>query len=508
MTTSLVPRAVLACAASVAVAGGLVPAAQADAPPPATNDLVATLTFGSGDLGDAVAVHRTPSGDVLVADDHNDVIARFAADGTFKGTFGASASGTAFNDPEDITTDGAGNIYVGDFQHGRVVKFDANGTFLTSITGAPAHQIGSPGGVTVHGSILYVADSQANDIKTFSLTGAFKSSFGGPGTGPGEFTTPFGVGVADDGDVYVADGNGQRVEVFDASGAYKSQFGSPGSGPGQFRAPTGLSLDGAGNVFVGDSLNNRVQKFSPGGDFLGQFGPLDGKTLVLDVSPDGAGGAYATNDVPGPPQSASVTLYRPRGEATTADGVTSTSADLHGIVRPGGNATTYSFRWHRAGHGTWHPLGDHVATGTDPVAVDAVVDGLAASRDYVFRIRVQKAGGTAYVSNDVPFTTAAAPPPQVGDIGQPEITFTGDTARVRVPITGHGGQSTVRIAYWRDGGPLNIASLHSTDPLTATTREFTTTFRVVAGAHYTHTIRLRNAADGPVESDPFEFTTP
>jgi tripartite motif-containing protein 71 len=229
-------RALAGVLSAAAVLAG-VPAAHADAPPPAVNDLVPALTFGSAQLGTAVAVERTATGDVLVADDDNNVIARFASEGTFKGSFNGSASGTPFNKPEDIATDAAGNIYVGDFQNKRVVKFDAGGTYLATISGPPANPLGAPGGLTVRGSTLYVADSQFNDVKTFSLNGAFKSSFGGPGTGPGEFQRPFGIGVADDGDIYVVDGNGQRVEVFDAAGPTRANSAARAPGPGSSTPP-------------------------------------------------------------------------------------------------------------------------------------------------------------------------------------------------------------------------------------------------------------------------------
>src|SRR5690242_11216999 len=61
-------------------------------------------------------------------------------------------------------------------------------------------------------------------------TVAYQSSFGGTGTGPGQFSPieygPGGVAVNEaNGHVYVADPGQNRVEEFDASGAFVSMFG-------------------------------------------------------------------------------------------------------------------------------------------------------------------------------------------------------------------------------------------------------------------------------------------
>ncbi len=57
-------------------------------------------------------------------------------------------------------------------------------------------------------------------------------------------------------------------------------FGGEGSGPGQFKEPVGVAVDdsseplvqpGAGDVYVADKGNDRVERFSSTGVYLGQF---------------------------------------------------------------------------------------------------------------------------------------------------------------------------------------------------------------------------------------------
>jgi DNA-binding beta-propeller fold protein YncE len=40
---------------------------------------------------------------------------------------------------------------------------------------------------------------------------------------------------------------------------YLTQWGSSGSGPGQFSGPYGVATDAAGDIYVVDTDNNRIQ---------------------------------------------------------------------------------------------------------------------------------------------------------------------------------------------------------------------------------------------------------
>ena len=497
---------VLAGVLGTGAALALVPAAQADAPPPASNDLVPETSFAATHGGSPGSVALASNGDVLVAAPSAGVIDEYTPAGTLVDSYDGTDSGTAFDAPQAVATDADGNIYVADSGNTRVVKLDSSGAFVAAFDGSdsPGHTLTFPLGIAVHGSTVYVADN-ADRIETFTTAGAFQSAIGSSGSGNGQLDSPSGLDIGDDGSVYVADRDNQRVEVFAADGSYLRQFGSVGAGPGQFEFPTDVSLDGDGNIFVADSNNHRGQKLTAGGSFLGAFAPLAGPRFEIGVVSDGAMGVWGSEQGT---FSSGLTHYAPRAEATTADGVTSTGATLHGIIRPNGTPIAYQFRWHRKGHGTWHALAPH-STGGD-FANDLVNDdlaGLAANRDYVFRVRATPTGGDPEISNDIEFHTAAAPAAVVGDIGDSDVSFTGATAHLSVPITGHGGPSTVTLEYLRDGGPEHDVAMHSSDPLTATQRTFAKAIKVKPGAHYTYTIKLENNA-GIARSGVREFTTP
>jgi Thrombospondin type 3 repeat/NHL repeat len=53
------------------------------------------------------------------------------------------------------------------------------------------------------------------------------------------------------------------VRVYDSRGLYLGQVAGPGSGPGQVSSPRGLSIDPLGRLIVTDSGNNRIDVFTP-----------------------------------------------------------------------------------------------------------------------------------------------------------------------------------------------------------------------------------------------------
>jgi outer membrane protein assembly factor BamB len=127
------------------------------------------------------------------------------------------------------------------------------------------------------------------DIK-LSLGDAARPRFGAP------FNHPSAVATAPDGDIFVADGYGNsHVHRFTREGRHLATFGRPGSGPGEFTTPHALVIDRQGRVLVTDRENHRVQILSQDGRYLGEIGDLH-KPMGIAEGPDGL--IYVTDQIP------------------------------------------------------------------------------------------------------------------------------------------------------------------------------------------------------------------
>ncbi|XP_035657373.1 tripartite motif-containing protein 3-like [Branchiostoma floridae] len=74
-------------------------------------------------------------------------------------------------------------------------------------------------------------------------------TFGGRGSGAGQFNGPYGVTVSDEGEIFVADKGNQRIQVFTLQGTFVRQFPTVVSGE-QKMVPRDVAMDGVGSLWV------------------------------------------------------------------------------------------------------------------------------------------------------------------------------------------------------------------------------------------------------------------
>jgi len=123
------------------------------------------------------------------------------------------------------------------------------------------------------------------------------------GDGPELFGRIAALAVSADGDILVADGITQQVRVFDRDGAFRTSFGRLGGGPGEFRNISGMAWDRDGRLWVADLGNARFSLYGddyvPLGNAAIQLLPFaipwgggfdrDGRIYDLMTSSDGEG---------------------------------------------------------------------------------------------------------------------------------------------------------------------------------------------------------------------------
>jgi DNA-binding beta-propeller fold protein YncE len=170
-----------------------------------------------------------------------------------------------FTLPRAVAVNSAGQLFVSEYsQTDRVQQFSPDGRTCVRVIGRPGTGPGEfnrPEGLGIDAhDRLYVADSCNHRIQVFSPDGQFLRAYGRAGSGLGELSYPYDVQVDAAGRQYVCEFGNSRIQVFDADGRPLEIIGGPGAAPGRFNNPWAIALDSRGNLYVADSQNHRVQK--------------------------------------------------------------------------------------------------------------------------------------------------------------------------------------------------------------------------------------------------------
>jgi DNA-binding beta-propeller fold protein YncE len=185
-----------------------------------------------------------------------------------------------FVEVADVDVDKHDNVYVFNRGPHPVMIFDKNGKFLDSWGELGGHGFRAPHGISVgpDGSVLtadrgnHLVQKWTGDGKLLMTLG--RENYNAPEHSGEPFSRPTHITVASNGDYYVSDGYGNsHVHCFDPSGNHKFSFGGHGSGPGEFDVIHSVFVDrtDGDKLYCADRWNNRVQFFTPKGDYLGQW---------------------------------------------------------------------------------------------------------------------------------------------------------------------------------------------------------------------------------------------
>jgi sugar lactone lactonase YvrE len=236
---------------------------------------------------------------IYVADTDNKKIRKITANGTVltlagSGEYGSDdgiGAAASFREPQGVTVDNSGNVYVADCN--TIRKITANGT-VTTVAGS-ADYWGSEdglltsatfgwnaGGIAVDSDgTIYVTDSSNNKIRKITSLGVTTLAGSGQtgavdGNGiSASFNDPYSLAVYGSGNsaiVYVADYKNNKIRKITANGTVTTFAGSvtPGFADGnvtaaRFDHPESIAVDSGGNVYVADSANCKVRKITPAG---------------------------------------------------------------------------------------------------------------------------------------------------------------------------------------------------------------------------------------------------
>jgi tripartite motif-containing protein 71 len=135
---------------------------------------------------------------------------------------------------------------------------------------AKERQLSSPRAMAISEEKIYIADTDAHRVAVLDMSGKMVLAWGVKGDKFGQFKSPAGIAVDEQGKVYVSDTGNGRIQVFDAKGKWVRSIGGKGSGPREFSSPSGIVVR-RGLLYVADTGNSRVQVLTYDGIFTGEI---------------------------------------------------------------------------------------------------------------------------------------------------------------------------------------------------------------------------------------------
>jgi DNA-binding beta-propeller fold protein YncE len=200
-------------------------------------------------------------GNIWTTDTGHHLVLKFNPEGKLLLSLGASDKpGTGidqFDRPTDVAFGPDGEVYISDgYGNDRVMEFDARGKFVKTWgkAGTARGQFDLPHCIRVDSQQrILVGDRQNKRIQVFDRDANVLAIWEG--------FAPYGLEIDRDGTLFVADVVANRIIQLDEDGKVVHSWGGEGSGPGQFRAPHMLACDSVGNLFVAEVDGQRLQKF-------------------------------------------------------------------------------------------------------------------------------------------------------------------------------------------------------------------------------------------------------
>ena len=217
---------------------------------------------GPGKLRSPAYVACTSSGELIVCNYHGQTIQKYSLDGRSVAHVEARGDGAVqpFHPMGIAVHPHTNKVYVSDRSNNLIQIFNPDLTHSGSFggTGSGNGQFSHPHGISFDSTgNLFVADEINNRVQVFTAAGECIYQF----NGGVRLKAPVGIALDANDIVYISESNSHRISVFTRDGQYLTSFGSKGIGPGQFNRPTGIAIGHDGKIYIADNNNGRAQVF-------------------------------------------------------------------------------------------------------------------------------------------------------------------------------------------------------------------------------------------------------
>lgn len=202
-----------------------------------------------------------------------------------------------FREPEGISAGPSGRLYIADTGNNRIQILGGRGDFIGEIGGYgwEREQFDGPVAVSARNGLdVFVADYNNGRVERYDKDLHFLASFVSSTEWQEhlQFGFPMGVDISSQGELFCLDGENRRVLKLDVLGEPHVSFGDFDAGEGRLKEPRRILVPGNGRVYVSDE--DRIAMFDVHGNYLSSLGRawlgrpagmafLEGCLLVADA---------------------------------------------------------------------------------------------------------------------------------------------------------------------------------------------------------------------------------
>lgn len=197
------------------------------------------------------------------------------------GTFGqAGEEAFQFDSPADIISDSKGNIYISDFDNGRVSIFDRAGNYLAALVKGTGQDEFGPAFMTIDDNDqLYVTDADEGGVAVFNPDFSLARTFAE------DILEPAGIDRDSDGNLYIAGDRNPFVRIYDAQGDFVRNLGYGDTDLGRDTVSfINVKISPSGQVHLLEETNPVIYVFEKEGSFSRL---IDLKEILPGMFPDG-----------------------------------------------------------------------------------------------------------------------------------------------------------------------------------------------------------------------------